>query len=325
MVRSAASVLFVSLFLACSGAPSASNSSSTSQALGSCNQPSMFLIGSPRNYAQALQMTCVNGAWEVDELFAGTGNVFAAGAFKFVQNGTFNGPNWGDNRPADGIADPGGDENDIVVQTPGTYTVRFNDQTLRYDLIRKPSSCAQPSMFARGSFNGWGRQQMFCVDQGKWAAIVMFIGNAEHYKFDALGDWSTNWGDSNGDGIADPGGSDIAAPGSGRYLVTFDENSLAYVLRFISPSCSRPSMFIRAANNGWQPVAMECENGHYAINLDAGSGTQYKFDAFGDWSLNWGDNNGDFQADQNGANIPLVGRHHIHFYNDARYAYDTHQ
>src|SRR5262249_4193825 len=143
---------------------------------------------------------------------------------------------------------------------------------------------------------------MFCVGQGKWAAIVMFIGNAEHYKFDARGDWSTNWGDNNGDGFADPGGFDIAAPGSGRYLVTFDENSTAYALRFISPSCSRPSMFIRAANNGWQPVAMECENGHYALNLDAGHGTDYKFDAFGDWSLNWGDDNGDFQGDQNGAN-----------------------
>jgi hypothetical protein len=153
----------------------------------------------------------------------------------------------------------------------------------------------------------------------------MFIGGSELYKFDALGDWSTNWGDDNADGIANPGGANIAAPGSGRYLVMFNESTSAYSLRFISPACSRPTTFIRAANNSWQPVAMECENGHYAINLDAGSGTEYKFDAFGDWSLNWGDNNGDFQADQNGANIPLVGKHHIHFYNDARYAYDTHQ
>ncbi len=311
--------------LACSGAPSSSYATSTSEAIGTCTQSSMFLIGSPRNYAQALPMQCVSGAWQVDEVFAGTGNVFAAGAFKFVQNGTFNGPNWGDNRPADGIADPGGDENDIIVQTPGTYTVRFDDQSLRYDLIRKSSTCAQPSMFARGTFNGWGTQQMFCVDQGKWAAILMFIGGSEQYKLDATGDWSTNWGDDNGDGIADPNGANINAPGSGRYLVTFDEGSSQISTRFISPACSRTSMFIRAANNGWQPVAMECENGHYAINLDAGGGTQYKFDQFGDWSQNWGDDNGDFQADPNGANINLSGKHHIHFYNDARYAYDTHQ
>ncbi len=285
----------------------------------------MFIIGSPRNYAQALPMQCVNGAWEVDELFAGTGNVFAAGAFKFVQNGTFNGPNWGDLRPADGIADPGGDENDIVVPNPGTYTVRFDDRTLRYTLTRKPSRCAQPSMSLRGSFNGWGKQDMFCVGQGQWAAIAMFIGPNEQYKLDALGDWSTNFGDDNGDGIADPSGANIAAPGAGRYLVTFDEGSLRYALRFISPACSRPTTFIRSSNNGWQAVAMECENGHYAINLDAGSGAEYKFDAFGDWSLNWGDDNGDLRADQNGANIRLSGVHHVHFYNDARYAYDTHQ
>src|SRR5262245_37247280 len=99
MIRRIALLLLPSL-VACSGAPDAADSSTTSQALGSCNQPSMFIQGSPRNYAQALQMQCVNGAWEVDELFAGTGNVFAAGGFKFVQNGTFNGPNWGDNPPA---------------------------------------------------------------------------------------------------------------------------------------------------------------------------------------------------------------------------------
>jgi hypothetical protein len=291
----------------------------------------MYLVGSPRNFGVApggtLQMACVNGTWQVDELFAGTGNVFQAGGFKFVQTGDFStGPSWGDNPPADGIADEGGDGNDIVVQTAGTYTVIFDDRTLRYQLVRKPSSCAQPSMFVRGSFNGWGTQPMFCVDQGRWAAIVMFIGSSEQYKFDALGDWTANWGDYQGDGIAEPNGWNIAAPGSGRYLLTFDESSSRYALRLISPACAWPTMNIRASVNGWQPVAMECENGHYALNLDGGFGaTDYKFDELGDWSVNWGDNNGDFWGDPNGANIHLVGRHHIHFYNDTHYAYDTHQ
>jgi hypothetical protein len=297
----------------------------------------MYLVGSPRNFGvspsgngldpnAALQMTCINGTWQVDEVFAGSGTVFQAGAFKFVQTGNFStGPSWGDNPPADGIADLGGDENDIKVDPPGTYTIAFDDRSLRYTMTRKPSSCSNPSMFLRGSFNAWGAQPMFCVGARQWAAIPMFIGGSEVYKFDALGDWSTNWGDNQPDGFADPNGANIRAPGSGRFLLTFDESSGRYALRAISPSCAWPTMFLRGTFNGWQTFAMECENGHYAANLDGGSGTDYKFDAFGDWRLNWGDDNGDLQAHPNGANIHLVGTHHIHFYNDARYAYDTHQ
>jgi hypothetical protein len=317
--------------LGCGSTPSETDRASAAQALGSCTLPSMYLVGSPRNFGVApggpLQMTCVGGAWQVDEMFAGSGNVFQAGAFKFVQTGDFStGPSWGDNHPADGIADLGGDENDIVVSSPGTYTVRFEETTLSYTLTRKPSSCTQPSLFLRGTFNGWGKQDMFCVGPSQWAAIAMFIGGSETYKFDALGDWTTNWGDDQPDGVGDPNGANIQAPGSGRFLVTFDEGTLRYARRAVSPACAWPTMYVRGSFDGWQPYAMECENGHYAINLDGGTGgIDYKFDAFGDWSMNWGDDNGDFRADPNGANIRLFGKHHIHFYNDARYAYDTHQ
>jgi hypothetical protein len=34
---------------------------------------------------------------------------------------------------------------------------------------------------------------------------------------------------------------------------------------------------------------------------------------------------GQMFVDRNGADIWLVGRHQVHFYNDARYAYDTHE
>jgi hypothetical protein len=293
-----------------------------------CAFPQMFLMGTPRNFGVApggpLAMTCNGGLWEVTEIFAGTGNVFGAGGLQFHSTGSWGtGQNWGDNRPTDGVADPFGE--DIVIAQPGTYRITLDDRSFAYQLTRLPSSCDSVTMYARGSFNGWGTQDMFCVGANQWAAIVMFIGPAEQYKFDARGDWTQNYGDFQGDGIADPGGWNIAAPGAGRYLVTLDVASGRYAARLVSPACALPTMYVRATWNGWGTTAMECENGHYAINIDAGGGASFKFDARGDWSLNWGDNNGDLQGDQNGANINVVGQHHLHFYNDARYAYDTHQ
>jgi hypothetical protein len=293
-----------------------------------CTRGQMFLMGTPRNFAVSpggpLQMACVDGAWQVDEIFAGTGNVFAAGAFKFHDTGNWsNGTNWGDSRPYDGIAEPFGDGNDIVIDQPGTYRLRFNDRTLQYSITRLPSSCASPAMFVRGTFNSWGTQQMFCIGANQWAAIPMLINNGEQLKFDT-GDWSKNWGDSNQDGIADRDGANIGFVLQGRYLIVFDEGSGAYNARRVSDSCNRPTAFMRGSFNGWQATAMECENGHYALTADFGSNGQFKFDATGDWSVNWGDNNGDFFGDRDGANINVSGRHHVHFYNDARYAYDRH-
>jgi hypothetical protein len=294
-----------------------------------CTRGQMFIMGTPRNFGVApggpLQMQCVNGNWEVEELFAGTGNVFAAGAFKFHDTGNWsNGTNWGDSPPFDGNAEAFGDGNDLVIQQPGRYRIRFNDRTLQYELTRLASACASPKMFVRGTFNNWGTQEMFCVGDNVWAAIPMLRGDFDDLKFDT-GSWSTNWGDNNRDGIADRGGANIRSVGPGRYLFTFDEGTGRYDKRLVSPHCVFPTMYVRGSFNGWQPYAMECENGHYAITLDGGSGSAFKFDANGDWSLNWGDNNNDKWADRNGADIWLTGRHHVHFYNEARYAFDTHQ
>jgi hypothetical protein len=293
-----------------------------------CTRGQMFIMGTPRNFGVApggpLQMACVNGVWQVDEVFAGTGNVFAAGAFKFHDTGNWSsGTNWGDSRPFDGLAEAFGDGNDIVVEKAGTYRLQFNDRTLEYAVTRLPSSCASPTMFVRGTFNGWGTQEMFCVGANRWAAIPMLIENGSQFKFDT-GNWTKNWGDNNADGIAERDGGNIRFNLAGRYLIEFDEGTGAYQARRVSDSCRFPTMFVRGTFNGWQPVAMECENGHYALTIDGGAGAQFKFDAFGDWRSNWGDSDKNFQGDANGADIQISGRHHVHFYNDARYAYDRH-
>jgi len=291
-----------------------------------CTRPAMFVMGTPRNFGVApggpIQMSCVDQNWQVDELFAGTGLVFGAGAFKFHDTGNWaNGTNWGDSQPFDGKAEAFGDGNDITIQNPGWYRLRFNDRTLEYDITRRPSQCTSMTMNVRGTFNGWSTQPMFCVGQNEWAAIPMLIGRDQDIKFDT-GDWSKNWGDDNHDGVADRNGANIHFFDPGRYLITFNEATGAYNARLVSASCSWPTMYLRGSWNGWQPTPMECENGHYALNVDGN--VQFKFDAYGDWSTNWGDNNADGWADRNGANLTTTGHHHVHFYNEQRYAFDRH-
>lgn len=89
-----------------------------------------------------------------------------------------------------------------------------------------------PSMFLRGSFNNWAAgTPMVLVGNYTWvAASVSFAGNLNpQFKFDVFGNWMTNFGDDNGDQIADRAGKDIPVKTeAGNYRITFNDSSLRY-------------------------------------------------------------------------------------------------
>ena len=88
-----------------------------------------------------------------------------------------------------------------------------------------------PSMNFRGTPNSWGATAMTLVDDYTWEATVTFDGSAnQRFKFDVAGDWATNFGDYNGDGVAEQGGSDIHTAVSGQYKVRFNDSTLRYSL-----------------------------------------------------------------------------------------------
>ncbi len=94
-------------------------------------------------------------------------------------------------------------------------------------------------------------------------------------------------------------------------------------------SANNASMYLRGTNNNWSTTAMslvanntwELSVRFYGFN---GSADAFKFDATGNWSKNWGDNNADGYADVNGANIviPSSGNFRVRF-NDATRAYSV--
>ncbi|MFM4704506.1 alpha amylase C-terminal domain-containing protein [Aeromonas bivalvium] len=178
----------------------------------------------------SLAMTMVaDNQWQAQVTFDGQTNQ----RFKFDVKGDWS-QNYGDNHQ-DGVAEQAGA--DITTQVTGTYLVRFNDLTLHYSLspIGGDFASSFPTLNLRGTPNGWGNTTMTLVGDHLWQASVDFTGagdanGAQRFKFDVKGDWTQGYGDSDGDGIAEPDGADIGTQARGPHLVRFNDQSLAYSL-----------------------------------------------------------------------------------------------
>ncbi|WP_275919700.1 alpha amylase C-terminal domain-containing protein [Aeromonas sp. 2HA2] len=104
------------------------------------------------------------------------------------------------------------------------------------------------SLNLRGTHNAWGNTAMQVDANRIWSAIVNFTGagdtsGAQRFKFDVFGNWTENYGDNEGDGIADKGSSkDIYFDGAGQYRIALKESDLSYT--------------VTALNNNLAPVAV---------------------------------------------------------------------
>ena len=90
-------------------------------------------------------------------------------------------------------------------------------------------------LYFRGTPNSWGKTAMTLVADNTWQTSVAFTGagdssGAQRFKFDTVGDWSTNYGDSNKDGLLDKSGSDIYTTTVATCLVTVNDATLTYKL-----------------------------------------------------------------------------------------------
>lgn len=168
------------------------------------------------------------------------------------------------------------------------------------------------SLNVRGTFNGWGNSAMALVADHTWQATISLDGSAnQRLKFDVYGDWGTNYGDSNSDGVLEQNGGDIYHAGAGEYLVTVNDQSLTYTLEQQGP-CSGcfvsnfSQLYFRGTANGWSTSAMQLvanNTWQLVVNFDGQANQRFKFDVLGDWSQNYGDNNADGVLEQTGGDI----------------------
>ncbi|MCW8125899.1 alpha amylase C-terminal domain-containing protein [Microbulbifer halophilus] len=171
-----------------------------------------------------------------------------------------------------------------------------------------------PQLYFRGTPNNWGTTAMDLVADNTWRTTVVFDGSSEQrFKFDVEGDWSWNYGDSDGDGILEQGGGDIHTPISGTYRVEVNDRTLTYSLACISDcgtlQSNLPSLHFRGTANSWGSTAMTlvADNTWEAIvSFDGSEDQRFKFDVYGDWTENYGDSDGDGILDRAGVDIPTV-------------------
>lgn len=91
-----------------------------------------------------------------------------------------------------------------------------------------------PSVFLRGTTNNWASSPMQLVGHNEWRIQASFAQNGQ-FKFDIQGDWKTNFGDNNKDGLADSNGSNISiTQGAGLYEIRFNDLSKRYSISKIS-------------------------------------------------------------------------------------------
>ncbi len=191
----------------------------------------MNFRGTANSWASKAMTLVADNTWETTVTFDGQANQ----RFKFDVAGNWV-TNFGDTN-ADGTANQGG--SDIYTTVVGTYKVQFNDTTLKYTLTKISGNDVYTgnltSLYFRGTPNSWGSTAMKLVANNTWQATITFTGAADssgtqRFKFDVLGDWTKNYGDTNADGTANLGGSDIKTAVVGTYLVTFNDSTLKYTL-----------------------------------------------------------------------------------------------
>ncbi|MDO6718869.1 CotH kinase family protein [Psychrosphaera sp. 1_MG-2023] len=93
-----------------------------------------------------------------------------------------------------------------------------------------------PSLYFRGVTNQWGTTPMIEIEDNIWQVTVnnneaTNATGVPRFKFDVYADWSTSFGDSNTDGIAELGGDSIPFDdGFGEYLIQFNAFTGAYTM-----------------------------------------------------------------------------------------------
>jgi hypothetical protein len=97
--------------------------------------------------------------------------------------------------------------------------------------VSQPGSyaAAWPSLFVRGTMNGWDATPMQLVGDHDWSVeVTTGASDKESFKLDVHGDWRVNFGDNDGDQTAERSGKNIPLPSSRTVVIHFNDQSSFY-------------------------------------------------------------------------------------------------
>ena len=161
------------------------------------------------------------------------GYVALDGEFKFVgPNGSgvydWGNDDWGDDGTFSGMLALTGESNCTAVA--GYYKINANTTTLAYTTTLTTWGVLGSATAPVTGGDGWANDADMTYDAGtkKWSVIINLVGGQE-IKFRANNDWGLNYGDNGAGGSLEEGGSNIAVPTTGNYLLELDlSNPRAY-------------------------------------------------------------------------------------------------
>ena len=130
-------------------------------------------------------------------------------------------------------------QQDYAVDAGQSYSIHFNTsvQTIELEPV---SSCTEPqaftanlpSLYFRGTPNGWGLSSMQLVADNIWQIEVSFSGALnERFKVDAFGDWSQNYGAISSSSQLTRNGQDIPVDSAGTYTLEVNDETFTYTFR----------------------------------------------------------------------------------------------
>ncbi len=85
--------------------------------------------------------------------------------------------------------------------------------------------------------------------------------------------------------------------------------------------CVYNSMYLRGTFNTWSSQPMSCNEGLWETTVTFSADGRFKFDAFADWSTNWGDANADGMAGAGEADMLVAAGAYTISFNDASLSY----
>ena len=283
--------------------------------------PQVYFRGTPNNWGTRLMTLVSNYTWQTEvDVASGTQN------FKFDVHGDWT-LNFGENNN-DGIADQSG-ANIGLTQGAGTYRIWFNDQTRRYNIMKLAIN--QPPVANAGP-----NQTLNSLD----GATISLDGSGSYDPDGTIVEYS--WYQSSGPlaviAYAHPGNPSativlMSQTNTATYVfslkVTDNEGASATGTVTVIQQAGgfnkiHPQVYFRGTPNNWGTTLMNLVSNHlWEVEATFGSSSdeRFKFDVYGDWSLNFGDNNNDGVADQSGANIMVTagaGTYRIRFNDQTR-------
>lgn len=144
--------------------------------------------------------------------------------FKFTAERNWAGGEWGD-EGADGTLDPGGA--DIEMADAGYYKINVDLNALTYTALKTTWG-----LIGDATAGGWDADQDMTYDPAEKVWVITTNLTAGEFKFRANDAWDLDYGDNDGDGTLEAGGSNIPVDEAGNYTIVLNlsENPYAYTL-----------------------------------------------------------------------------------------------